>query len=824
MFWKHNANSSSEIEALLGKEDITLMEVMDSDDIINECRVQNKALIDFLQKPNIMEELVILTTNEPPIELEDHIRYKYPNIACELLTCDVPALNERLASDELLLDKLYHFLDREPPLNPLLASFFSKIMGALIAKKTEQNWLSYQFTCLQVLDFLKAKDTFISLLLKHIGTSAIMDLMLKLFTQVEGIETKQNILNWLDSQQIIQSLVSMFNPSIDKDRHYNVAQLLCDFIRIARENQKNSLERADPDPLLNTLESSEIVDLCLETILTGEKCESSTVGGIQVLLGLLDVNQTSISKFNSITSYNDINDEANDIQHKEKVLNNITKVLIGKVADFHNILLDPPKQMPLELTFGVLDPPLGQTRLQVLKLFVSVISSKNNDLLHKMMSLGTFSTMLDLFFKYSWNNFLHTQVEKCLVLALNIYVTEDSDDTAVALCKHLIENCKLIERILKAWEENDEQQKAKSVRQGYMGHLINIMNEIIISSSESYLGQFLKEYHPEIHAKLEDFKQNTLAEINNKQTILLGGFHPNGSSNKDSGDFGDSSLPNSLASQQQQLYAEYQMQYLSTRYIEGYYSGFTDDAFNEGGNTLQSLDPEIPIVDMNFDFPENNALASQAFKHLCSQSINTLDDADDQIFEDKDHTFQTVIEKQDQKEDRLDSSDSDDDITTEDDMDPWSTVKTDVENLKTPEDPWNSSFEKKNLETETWADFSSASFEADFSNTFNNQFPTNNVNDESAEHSVDFSKVSSGELEKKDMANEQNVSVIKETINNDQIIGDVDTSNIPQMNEHETAKREQENEIELDELTLNEEVSNSGLLEQKCHDSTKTDE
>lgn len=47
----------------------------------------------------------------------------------------------------------------------------------------------------------------------------------------------------------------MFNPNVDKDRHYNVAQLLCDFVRIARENQKNSLERADPDPLLNTLES-----------------------------------------------------------------------------------------------------------------------------------------------------------------------------------------------------------------------------------------------------------------------------------------------------------------------------------------------------------------------------------------------------------------------------------------------------------------------------------------------------------------------------------------------------------------------------------------
>lgn len=58
-----------------------------------------------------------------------------------------------------------------------------------------QNWLSNQFTCLQVLDFLKAKDDFISLLLKHIGTSAIMDLTLKLMTQVEGVEMRQNILN-----------------------------------------------------------------------------------------------------------------------------------------------------------------------------------------------------------------------------------------------------------------------------------------------------------------------------------------------------------------------------------------------------------------------------------------------------------------------------------------------------------------------------------------------------------------------------------------------------------------------------------------------------
>lgn len=63
---------------------------------------------------------------------------RYPNTACELLTSDVPQINDKLGGDETLLNILYEFLDHEPPLNPLLASFFSKTIGNLIARKTEQ--------------------------------------------------------------------------------------------------------------------------------------------------------------------------------------------------------------------------------------------------------------------------------------------------------------------------------------------------------------------------------------------------------------------------------------------------------------------------------------------------------------------------------------------------------------------------------------------------------------------------------------------------------------------------------------------------------------
>lgn len=63
---------------------------------------------------------------------------RYPNISCELLTSDVSQMNDRLGGDESLLVRLYSFLLRDSPLNPLLASFFSKVLSILISRKPEQ--------------------------------------------------------------------------------------------------------------------------------------------------------------------------------------------------------------------------------------------------------------------------------------------------------------------------------------------------------------------------------------------------------------------------------------------------------------------------------------------------------------------------------------------------------------------------------------------------------------------------------------------------------------------------------------------------------------
>uniref|UniRef100_A0A670ZUJ9 Protein phosphatase 6 regulatory subunit 2 n=3 Tax=Pseudonaja textilis TaxID=8673 RepID=A0A670ZUJ9_PSETE len=245
MFWKFDLNATSHIDRLLEKEDVTLRELMDEDDVLQECKAQNRRLVDFLCRQPCMEELVQLISREPPLDVDEKVRFKYPNTACELLTSDVPQISDRLGGDEALWDVLYGFLDQEPPLNPLLASFFSKTIGSLIARKAEQ-----------VVSFLRKKAEFVDLVLKHLETSAMMDLLLRLVSCVEPVPLRQEVLQWLNEAKLVQRLVELIRPHQEEDRQSNASQTLCDIIRLSRDQSNQLLpEVADLDPLLASLES-----------------------------------------------------------------------------------------------------------------------------------------------------------------------------------------------------------------------------------------------------------------------------------------------------------------------------------------------------------------------------------------------------------------------------------------------------------------------------------------------------------------------------------------------------------------------------------------
>lgn len=95
------------------------------------------------------------------------------------------------------------------------------------------------------------------------------------------------------------------------------------------------------------------------------------------------------------------------------------------------------QKKPIETTFGVLEEPLGNTRLQVAKLLAGIISTNNADVMQELIALDTMQVLLDLFFKYQWNNFLHTQVEMCISAALKAPLVPQETGDCNALCRHV---------------------------------------------------------------------------------------------------------------------------------------------------------------------------------------------------------------------------------------------------------------------------------------------------------------------------------------------------------------------------------------------------
>ncbi|XP_041355125.1 serine/threonine-protein phosphatase 6 regulatory subunit 3-like isoform X2 [Gigantopelta aegis] len=622
MFWKFNLMTSSHIDTLLEKEDVTLSELMDEDDILQECKAQNRKLIDFVVRPEHMEEMVRLITQEPPDDVDEKLRFKYPNTACELLTSDVSQINDKLASSEELVEKLYSFLESEKPLNPLLASFFSKVMGLLITRKSEM-----------IFEYLKSQKDFVGSLLSHIGTSAIMDLLLRLITCIESPEVRRAVIEWLNEQRVVERLVASIVPSTDDDIHCNAAQSLCDIVRLGREQIIQQQDSSDPDPLLVTMELEETVSKLLSNLLNTEKNESVLVNGLFVIHTLLEVRKQGPEVANDHMT-------AQDAERLTQGVNSVLAAITPRLKDFHNLLLDPPKQhfSTMPTTFGTLDPPLGNTRLQIARLITALLSTNTHSVNVELAHLGTVSILLDLYFKYIWNNFLHTQVEQCIVTILNNHPVEEEGKKENPLLSQLFSETKVIQRVLEEWDENDQlQSKEGGRRKGFMGHLTKVANSIKASLDKGENAEFIKQCFDEVadeyKEKWEAFLSSSLTDINQKNTIESMKGHPLVSSSEDDdADFKDIPFPQDTAMQQ--------LQQMTSNFIDQF--GFNEDEFAEQEDKIDAPFTErISSIDFNIPANEETHSNSSMFEQACNEKIHQFDDndSDEDIWEEKPITF-----------------------------------------------------------------------------------------------------------------------------------------------------------------------------------------
>lgn len=467
------------METILDRESFTLEELLDEEETLQEVKSQNKKLLDFITQPPTLLKLFEYITIDSNEDADPKRRFKYPYLACEILCAEtIWSITEAIYRDEALLDLLFSFLDQPPPLNPLLASYTSRVAQSLLSRRTSET-----------LAFIKKKQGIISKFINHLANGSIMELLLKIIGSEESPEGS-GIIQWLCSTELVPSLLSKFDPSLEDDVHESAGQTLADIITIS-SHVPNS-------PLLAQLESESSVDQLFKYILSGSN--SVLLNGLSVVIELL--RRYASEKTEDTTPL--------------ETLPPLLAASVGKLEQFDTFLKTPvPANMVT--TVGQINP-LGFYRLKVVDFYLSLLRTRYKSIDDQFIKQGSLKIILDLFFGYRWNNFLHSIVEQIILTILD----GQNDD----LKNDLLVTAGLLDRIVEANKINiaESAEKPRNARLGYMGFLTTISLSIAaVASSNPKIDELIEH-----HTEWKNYYNTSLTEIRTIMTKPLGGHRPLG--------------------------------------------------------------------------------------------------------------------------------------------------------------------------------------------------------------------------------------------------------------------------------------------------------
>ncbi|KAM7357858.1 phosphatase 6 regulatory subunit 1-like protein fmt isoform 2-T5 [Cochliomyia hominivorax] len=581
MFWDTKDPPSHNIEILLESPDTKVEVFLDEDNIIQECKTQKKNIVNYFTRPDVIRRLIELITTEPPEDVPMSERFRHANVASEILTMGLPSLDEKLLADTDTLNMLYSYLENEPPLNPLLASFFSKTFSMLFTKKSDQDWFLYQQTCLKLLEYLKTKSNFLDLICKHFTIPIVPDLIMEMMRNVEGAQLKRSLFEWLNDERLVEKLIEIIGDPEQSEKHANVADFLCDLIHQGRtmRQDNDSFEPAfkGSNPILKNIESATTLLALFNVILEPNAVESAIVSGITVVLKIIKpVKVTDDRNMERMLYYQDREKGIHD-----EFLTTVIRVIEPQLKQFNELLKNPPKKSDILTSAANLSPPFGMTRLQICRLFTVLLQTKNEEISKAICETDFLDVLLSLFKEYCWNNFLHSEVEKSLhtifpynsvnnantnnnsthvsdgskdnkdtkqadelaadiKFNLNTILSEEGDvtnktpdSTPSAIQIHAIANCKIISKLIECWKTNKEIESAeKGRRLGYMGHLINIFKHITNCISESeHIGALIEsnlkdDNERELWQSIVNVTDGDLTKALSTQSKLLANHEP----------------------------------------------------------------------------------------------------------------------------------------------------------------------------------------------------------------------------------------------------------------------------------------------------------
>ncbi|GAB2248108.1 hypothetical protein Droror1_Dr00007990 [Drosera rotundifolia] len=453
MFWRMTGlSTASPVETILDKADFTLEELLQEDEIIQECKALNSRLINFLRERPQVEQLIRYIVEEEGPEDAEMRPFRLPFIACEILTCEVDVLLKTLVEDDELLNLFFSFVEPNRLHSTLLAGYFSKVVVCLLSRKT-----------VPLLQYIQFHQEIIKKMIDLIGITSIMEVLVRLIGADEHIYTNcADTMRWFEDTDVADLIVDKFNSSDSPEVHANAAEILCAITRYA------------PPGLVTIISSPSFIGNLFRNALDQSRPRSVLVNSLAVCISLLDPKRLTIGIY---PAYNRQLTPTSTVTSNPEVVDGMLEIL-GPLLELLNV---SSEGTVLPTTYGKLQPPLGKHRLKIVE-FVSILLSVGGEAAeNKLMQLGAVNLILDLFFKYPYNNFLHHFVEDIVIACL--------ESKNGSLVKHILGDCNLIEKILDAEKHStltsDSDKPTVAVdgippsKIGNIGHLTRISNKIV---------------------------------------------------------------------------------------------------------------------------------------------------------------------------------------------------------------------------------------------------------------------------------------------------------------------------------------------------------
>eukprot|EP00727_Mastigamoeba_balamuthi_P011402 m51a1_g6885 hypothetical protein (450) ;mRNA; r:233646-244652 len=349
-FWRtFGFHTVSPVDTLLEKPDVTLQELLDEDELLQECKSQNKRLIDFLTEPEILTQIVAYLTEDPPADADEKRTLKYPFLCCEVLCSEVWPIVDAFYKHETLLPQLFSFMQREGALNPLLSNYCCKVAMSFMQRKMAET-----------LDYMKTVPEMVTRFVQHLGSPGVNELLEKIVSADGGINGTAEgspsgdiygAVRWLVENHLVEELVDLFVSTTDAEAQETISQTLIVLIAITTATTQASL-------VVSQLETEPVLSKLLAAVFSSGPSSSILLHGLPIVAELL---RRCRGK----------GWEATPLEELPYLL----RAVVAYLPQCQSLLVPRDPSELMDMSYGQLRPPVGLHRLQVLGMILSLFNA-----------------------------------------------------------------------------------------------------------------------------------------------------------------------------------------------------------------------------------------------------------------------------------------------------------------------------------------------------------------------------------------------------------------------------------------------------------------